>query len=241
MSKFFDKEEQEAEVEQTEQEEQEEQKISLGDQEFTSDELQELVGKAKKVSEFEEKQGQPWEEVTKSWGQRGERIGELKKEVEELRALKEQEEKPKEQLDQEAIEKQIRQEAQKYGLVFKDELKDEASRIFTQLREGEKMMSRVKKVIRTNANQGYPKTTEKDLLEYMKDPNNPADPEKAYKLMFEDEIEKVRNKKLDSIRKPGMQTETKSTAGGKTYVPPKVSKENLTQTLRDHFRQGGEG
>ena len=38
----------------------------------------------------------------------------------------------------------------------------------------------------------------------------------------------------------GMKTEEKSTAGGKEFKPQKITKETLTQTLRDHFKGGGE-
>lgn len=220
--------------------EQEQDTIALGDEEFTTEELEELVGKAKALTEFEEKQGQSWDEVTKSWGKRGERIGELKKQLEEYEKKQEEEEKPPEQLNQEQIEKQIKAEAKKYGFVLKDDFETEVQGIYNKLREGEKILNRTKRVIKDNAKKGYPKVKEEELLKYMNDPANPADPEKAYKLMFEKEIREVDEKKLGSIKKPGMQTNDKPTAGGKEFTPPKVTKENLSQVLRDHFRQGGE-
>lgn len=234
MSKFFeDKEE--------EQEETQEEKISLGEEEFTQEELEELVGKAKKVNEFEEKQGQSWEDVTKSWGQRGERIGEYKKELEELKSKVTEFEKPKEQVDQEQLEKQIKGELRKYGSVLEEDFETKVAELYNKFRSGEKVLTKVRRVIRDNSKKGYPKPTERELLEYMNDPANPADPEKAYKLMYEDEMRKIDAGKLDRLKKPGMQTESKSTAGSKDYQAPKITKENLSSVLKDHFRSGGEG
>ena len=74
----------------------------------------------------------------------------------------------------------------------------------------------------------------------MNDPNNPADPEKAYKLMFEKEIDEINAKKIDSIKPKGMYTEEKSTAGSKEFKPRQITKETLKSALQDHFRGGGE-
>ena len=59
--------------------------------------------------------------------------------------------------------------------------------------------------------------------------------------MFEDQIREVDSGKLESIKKPGMKTGDKSTAGAKEFTPQKPTKETLSQALRDHFKAGGEG
>src|SRR3990170_1611613 len=117
MADSFFKEDKEDKGEQEEQE-----KIVLGVDEFTQEELETLVGKAKKVTEFEEKQGQSWEDVTRSWGKRGERIGEYKKAEEELKARLEKLENPptKEVVDQEKVKEQVLAEAKSLGIITKE-------------------------------------------------------------------------------------------------------------------------
>lgn len=235
-------------AEETKEEQQEEvQAIKLGDQEFTTDELEELVGKARSVGEFEEKQGQPWDEVVKSWGKRGERIGELKSKLEEYEKSREEEEKAQtrqkleqgQELSPEEQAKVIREELQKHlnelGYVRKEEAQD----LFRGLREGEKLLSRTKKIIRTMKDEGYPEVGEEDLLKYMADPANPKDPEKAYKLMFEEEIEKVKEGKIQSMKKKGMTTQESSTAGdNKRPKEKKITDENLDKILSEHLGRG---
>ena len=90
----------------------EEEKIKLGEQEFSEDELQDLIGAGKKLKEIEEKQGQPVEDILTSWGRRGETIGELKKKAEEADKLREEIEllknpPAKEVIDQENLKKEV--------------------------------------------------------------------------------------------------------------------------------------
>lgn len=235
MAKFFEEDKKEEE-ENGSQEESE--KITIGEAEFTQEELEELVGKAKKISEFEEKQGQTWDEVAKSWGQRGERIGEYKKKLEEYEKLIENQSKPQEVVDEEKVKAQVIAEAQKFGLVTREELDKQLSESYQRLRSGEKTLAKVKRVIKTAKRSGYPAISEEDLLEYMRDPNNPADPENAYKLKFMKEIREVDEGKLNSIKKRGIMTESKSTAGSKEFTPPKITKENLNQLIRDKLAEG---
>ena len=185
MSKFFEDKEENKEETQEEQE-----KIALGEEEFTSEELQELVGKAKAVKEFEEKQGQTWDEVTKSWGKRGERIGELKKQLEEYEKKKEEANKPEEQVNAEQVEAQIKAEAKKYGFVLKDDFEQEVTSLYNKLRGGERVFAKVNKTIKENVKKGYPKTDAESLLKYMNDPNNPADPGKHTNWWFKKKKEK---------------------------------------------------
>ena len=237
--KFFEEEKEEKQPEP--------EKIKVGETDFTKEELEGLVGKAKKIDEFEKKQGQSWEEVATSWGKRGERLGAWKKatgakDPSEFEKLRESEkEKPKEQVDEEKLRQEIRAQAQKFGLLTREEAAEMFEKYYTQQRGGERIYSKVSSVLLRAKRDGNPVTTPDKLLEFMADPNNPKDPTKAYKLMFEKELDEIKLKKLESIKKPGMFTETKSTAGGKEFTPPKVTKENLKSVLKQHFQGGGEG
>jgi hypothetical protein len=235
MTFFEDKENKKEETEEQENNQEEAQKIKLGESEFTTEELEQLVGKAKKIGDFEAKQGQEWEEVVESWGKRGERIGELKKKVKEL----EETTKPQvEPTDREKLKEQVIAEAREFGLLTKEEAEKMFEQVYETRRSGERMLSSVKRAIRDGKRQGWPTVTEEKLLKFMADPSNPKDPSKAYKLMFEKEIDELKEKKLASIKKTPMYTDEKSTAGGKEYKPPKVTKENLGAVLREHFQRG---
>lgn len=228
--KFFNegKEEEESETEPS--------KIKLGETEFTEDELTDLVGKAKKIKEFEEKQGQSWDEVAKSWGKRGERIGTLKKELEEVKSKLDSIPKTEEQLTKEERETKIRQELNRFGVVTKEELEN----YYKEQRGKERVVSRTNKVIRQAKRDGYPETTPEQLIKFMADPANPNNPEVAYKIMFEKEIDRIKSEKLESLRKKGMTTTTKNNAGAKDFTPQKITKENLRSTLKEHFSQNRE-
>ena len=226
-------------------EEQEIEKIKVGDTEFTAEELQELVGAGKKLTEIEKKQGQPIDEILTSWGKRGERLGEWKKTAgaktpqEFLKAKEAEKEKPKEVVDREKLKAQVLAEAREFGLATQEGVEKVIESKVNQILAGRDVMRKVVNTLTKAKKAGYPQATPNKLLEFMQDRNNPADPEKAYKLMFEKEIEDVKAKKLESIKPKGMVTQAQSTAGGKEFKPQKVTKENLREAFREVLSREG--
>lgn len=228
---FFNKEEEQEEIE----------KIKVGENEFTTEELQGLVGKAQSLNEFEKKQGQSWDEVVKSWGQRGERIGEYKSENEklqrELEAFKNPPEEPtKEEVDQEKLKRQVIDEANKYGLMTQEQFDRKFDEYYQQRKAGEKMLNDVDNVINKAKTDGLPETTTEQLLEYMADPANPKDAQKAYNLMFEKELDEIKQKKLMSIKRDEFVTETSGNAGAKEPAPRVAKNANeLNASILEHL------
>lgn len=226
--KFFKEEEQEEEIE----------KIKVGETEFAPEELEELVGKAQSIGDFEKKQGQTWEDVTKSWGKRGERIGEYKKQIEEYEEKIKSLENPPEQeeVDKEKIKAKVIAEANEFGLLTRDEAKKMFEDYYQQSRSGEKILAKVNKVLRKAKKDGNPTTEPEKLLEFMRDPANPADPAKAYKMMFEDELDEIKQRKLQSMKKEEFVTQKGSTAGAKKPIEktPK-SRDELKAALIEHL------
>lgn len=228
-------------------ENQEPEKIKLGETEFTQEELQELVGAGKKLREIETKQGQPVDEILKSWGKRGERLGEWKKVTgakkpdEFLKKVEEEKSKTPEDLDREQIKQKVLQEAREFGLLTRDELSKAGfmtKEDFEKIRKAEKTLSQVKKTIRSNSKKGYPETTPEKLLEFMADPNNPADPKVAYEVMFKDEIRQKDMEKLQSIKGKPIYTDKGSTAGSKEFSPEKPKDlEGLRKAMEVHMAQ----
>jgi hypothetical protein len=225
---------------------QEPEKVKVGETEFSSDELQELIGAGKKLKEIEEKQGQPVDEILTSWGKRGELLGKYKsltgtKSVSELeeRLAKEKELKDnpptEDQKSQEELERQVRAELEKYGVVTEDKLskmgvltKEE----YENIEAGKRMLRDVKKVIREAKDDGKPETTPEELLKFMRDPANPKDPRNAYDIMFKKQLEDWKQGRIEQVKKPAMATITQSTAGAKQpefKVPS--NKEDLRKSL----------
>ena len=60
-------------------------------------------------------------------------------------------------------------------------------------------------------------------------------PEKAYKDMFETELDQWKEKQLRKITPNGIRTESSSTAGSKEPEPVVVTTQNLKTLLREHF------
>ena len=216
-------------------------KIKVGESEFTTDELQGFVESGKKLKDIETKQGQPVEKILESWGKRGERLGEWKKATgaekpEEFLKVKEAElNKPQEEVDKEKVKQQIIAEAKEVGLITKDEAVEMMKQVYQENRSGEKMFSSVNKVLKKAEADGKPICTAEELLEFMANPDNPKDPEKAYKLKYEKEIDEWKVEQLNKMKKPGIVTETKTTAGGKEFTAKAPTSENLTDVLKEHF------
>lgn len=199
---------------------QEVEKVKVGDIELSPEELQDLVGRGQKLKELEEKQGQPVENIISDWGKRGELLGQEKKAREEALAELDKYKNPptKEQVDQETIRKQVLEELKGYGIPTIDEVKQAVNDIYQTNRAGERMLAQVKRVAREAVADGKPEVTPEALLEFMADPSNPKDPEKAYKVMFDKELEEWKLGQINKAKGQTMTTVTKSTAGAKTFT-----------------------
>ena len=228
MSDFFKKEDEKAE---------EISKVKVGEAEFTPAELEDLIGAGRKLKDLEDKQGQPVEDILKSWGRRGEEIGNYKKQLEEKdkELVEFKRPKPGEELTEEQQREAIIAEAKKFGLLTRDEASDLVDKYYNERRSGEKMLSRTQKVIRQAAKDGRPEVSVENLLSYMADPDNPKNPQNAYDLMFKKELKDWEAKQLETIKNKGMVTETKVPAD-KTPEPKKIyGQDALKEALSEHF------
>lgn len=227
----------------TDDQKEEAEKIKLGDQEFSADELSDLIGAGKKLKDLEEKQGQPIEDVLSSWGKRGEVIGDQKKRLEEAERELERLKNPpaKEVIDQENVKKEVLNELKDFGVMTKDEVQEMINNIYRTNRDGERLLAQVKRVSREAKADGKPAVEPEKLLEFMADPNNPKDPEKAYKIMFEPELEEWKKGRINQAKKPSMITIDKSSAGAKTFEPKNIgNKDELRSALTSiMYGEGG--
>lgn len=220
-----------------------EEKIKVGEVEYSRQELDDLTGAGRRLKDLEEKQGQPVDDILKSWGRRGEEIGNYKKQVEELNKKVEElirsPRKEGEPLTEAEIEAQIKADAKKYGLLTSEEAREVATRIYNENRAGERMLSKTNKVLRQAREAGKPVVETEKLLEFMSNPDNPKDPQNAYDIMFKKELKDWERGQVDKLKNKGMDTETHVTSDKKPDEKPIVGQDALKTALREHFANFG--
>lgn len=210
-------------------------KIKVGDDEFTQDELKELVGLGKIGKEAEEKfdtkLDKVWPEFTKS-----------RQELKELREAATQREEAEtrtklaegKELTPEQQKRVAQEEARKLDIM----LTSDFDKMYAQRRAGERMTEATEDAV-IGAGEKYGiKTTVKDVLEHMAKPESPKVPEKAIKDMFELQIDKWKETELGKKKGAGLVTEETSAAGGKEPDPVKFTRENVLQATREALGQG---
>lgn len=224
-------------------------KVKLGDTEFTSQELEDLVGAGRKLKEIEEKQGQPVDDILRSWGRRGEVLGKYKKLTntetpDELEAsfrkpAQVQAQEPVGTVDEEAVKRQVISEAKKFGLLTKEEAQELFNQTYQQNRAGEKLLNKTARILREAKSEGKPSVELDKFLEFMADPANPKDPQKAYKIMFEKELDEWKEKNLSTLRKPGMVTDTAQPSIKTPQSNRPQSADALKTALQEALTRGG--
>ena len=221
------------------------QSVKVGEKEYAQDELSQLVGLGETAREYETKWNRKVSEFYPDYTQKSQRLAELEKQdgerkvQEEAANQKELEEKAKaDQLTPEEARKLALQQAHDLGIVTKDDFSVEVNKAVANALAAKDLLGDIDSVITEAGEAGKPKTTPADLLKYM-DENGVRNPEKAYKLMFEPEIDKWKEEQLAKIRPDGMETQGASTAGGKeppAAVP--LTKETLTQAIHESLTRG---
>ena len=212
--------------------------MEIEGEQYTKEELSKLIGLGKIGKEAEEKYhtkiDRVWPEYTKS----RQELEAIKKENEEIKKTQEEikktqvvEKEEREPLSQEEIVKQALAEADRLGLIHKGNIRQ----YYFEIRNAERLIDDAQEVISQFKEDGLPETTVDALLKHMEE-TGIKNPQKAYKDMFEEQIDKVKEQKILSLKKQAPYTEKKSGEGG---IPPKMiipTKDNLGQMLEDHFR-----
>jgi len=208
-------------------------KIKLGDEEFTQDELNSLVGLGKIAREAEEKYNVKVEGIWPKFQQTINENVEFRKKQEEDVKVKDQEDlTTKAQTNQELTEEeQLRLASIKLrelGFVSRDDVLKEVQNVLA----GKELLGKVDNLVEEQAKAGFPKTTSEDLLTYMNE-TGVKDPQAAYKLKFEKEIEAVKEGKLGSIKKDTFVTEESAGAGIKNPQAKPITRHNLNEALSE--------
>ncbi len=233
MAGFFEDKKEEEEAEQPEVE-----KLKVGDKEYTQEELSQLVGLGEIAREaetkFNTKIDRVWPEYTKS----NQEVKRLQAELEEARKPK----APEMPLnDQQAI-KEAREAAKKIGIVTSEDFDNYMDQSFRKfyLREQEArdLLSGMKEMEgKYNGLDGRPKFDTDNILAFM-DQNGIRNPEAAYKLMHESEIDKWKEEQLSKAKGKGYPTELAS--GMTTRKPSDVrpNRDNLEALISEALGQG---
>jgi len=213
-------------------------KVSVGGKEYSSQELESLVGLGQIAKEVETSQntkiGNLYPEFTRS-------RQELKSVREELEALKAQaEQRTKLPENEEQAIKEARDAAKKLGLVSVDDFKEVLGKhyrdFYVQERAAEKLLDDVMGLQgEVDGSDGRPAFVAEDILEYMRD-TGVKSPKAAYSLKFEGELLKWKEQQLTKAKKPGMAT-METMPGVKQPAEVKITKDNIHQLVSEALNE----
>lgn len=217
MADFFEKlEEEKIESEKPE-------KIKVGEKEFTQEELSKLVNLGEIGREAEEKYNVKLDKV---WPNLQATINEKKTLEQEIENLKQAKAATKveegAELSPEEIKVQAIKEAKNLGLLT---VEDVDSYIDRRLEAREIREDTQAVIVEAEDKYGI-KTDEETLLNHMVE-TGIRNPEKAFKDLYEEKIDAWKAKQLESIKKPGMVTDSTSTAGTKEIKSEPITKDNF--------------
>lgn len=218
---LFDKPEEKVETPQ--EPESEVEKVKVGEQEFTQDELTTLIEKGKFAREIEEKQNIKLDKVWPGHQELSNKVKAYEQEIENLKqaktATKVEEGVALTEAEQIA---QAKAEAKRLGIVTVDDVDSYVERKL----EAREIRQDTQAVVESFGEKYGIKTDEGTLLNHMVE-TGIRNPEKAAKDLYEDKIDAWKEKQIESVKKPGMVTDTTSSAGAKQPQVEAVTKDNF--------------
>jgi hypothetical protein len=221
MAEFFDKTPVEPVVEPTEPTAPE--KIKLGEEEYTQEQLSELVGLGKIGKEFSEKWDRPIEKMWPAFNEEHKELLDLRERVKQPVAPV----APTPDVSQEDIKAQALAQAKELGLVTVDNIND-----YIESRIGAHRLLDDVEYLKETANvDGKPVPDEDALLNYMAR-EGIRNPNTAYELLYKKELGDWEKQQVETIKQPGFTTQEPQ-GGPKT--PPETTpttRDNLSERIR---------
>lgn len=234
MADFFEKdtEEQKPVVEQ------QPEKIKLGEEEFSQEELSQLVGLGKSYKEIESKYNTKLDRVWPEFGKSQNRVKELEAELENMKKASQM---PKD-LDENAV-REAKEAARKIGLVTDEQFTEFMGKNFRQFYQQERAAERLLDDCKDfegefDGKDGRPAFKTEEILEYMRD-TGIKNPELAYKTKFESQLDSWKESQLAKAKRPGLTTVTE-TQGFKEPKQVKITTNNLQDLIREQLEGGSE-
>jgi len=209
-------------------------KIKVGGEEFTQEELQNLVGLGKLGREAEEKFNTKLDKV---WPEYTKTTQELKAEKEKNQRLESERLSQKtsagEQLTDEEVARQAREQARKIGLALSEDVETKVTQKVMEVLEARDLLNNCKDFeSELNGKDGRPAFKTQEVLKHM-DETGIKNPEKAYKDLYEKELDAWKEQQIKKAKPSGLVTEGASAAGGKEPREVKPTRDNLDQLVRD--------
>lgn len=202
--------------------------VKIGDKEYTPEQVESLVKLGEIGQELEGKWNTPIDKLMPSYTKTTQENVEMRKKIEELESSrsKEIEEKPNDQLSPEELKEKARVEARNLGIVLDEDVNEKV----LQILEARDMVRSTERLLEQAKADGNPTTSVDEVFKYMQE-TGVKSPDKAYKLMFEDELDKIKEQKLASLKPKGFTTMDGQGAAEKMPERKKVTRDTLSNAL----------
>lgn len=207
--------------------------IKVGDNEYAQEDLESLITMGKLGREVEEKQNTSLDKVYSAYSKT---TNELKALRDEYEGFKNAAPAPINTEDEDSV-RQAKEAAKKLGLVTNDDFESYLDKSFRSKYQQERAAERLLESASSlenkyNGQDGRPKFSTDSILEYMRD-TGINDPEKAYKLQYENELDKWKEGQLEKSKKTGFYTEEGTGATTKTPKDIKVTGDNISRLMAE--------
>lgn len=207
----------------------EEERIKVGDREYSQEELSRLVGLGSTAQELESKWNTKIDSLMPSYTKATQQLKEYEEQLEALK--RDQEAKRSATPDEMAEARKLLKE--QFNVMTKDEFETAFRSRYDVEKAAEKLNVELDKLAKDiDGKDGRPPFKQEDVLRFMAD-NNLKDPNIAYKIKFERELDAWKEKQIQSVKKPGLITEKTSGAGSKSPDPVVPNRANLVELLKE--------
>jgi len=229
MGDFFDEKKDET-VEELE-------KIKVGEKEYSQDELSSLVGLGETAHELETKWNTKIDSLYPDYTRSRQELKTLREEKEAWTKAQEQ----KQVIPEDEQLRQARLAAKKVGIVTSDDFDSLLDKSFeakyARQRAAEKLIEQAEDLEgKYNGQDGRPKFDKQDIFGFMQQ-NGISNPEVAYKIKFENELDGWKESQLKGAKRTGFSS-INAAGGSKVPKEVKVTKDNLDALVAESLGGG---
>lgn len=214
--------------------------FKFGEEEYTREQLEELVGFGKLAKEAETRYNTKIDRVYPEFTKKSQQVKEYEEKMSEYEEKIKGYESRFNQPTNEGDEiRQAKEAAKKLGLLTREDIeelglvtRDKFGTQYNEIRKAERLLDDMTKYSgETNGSDGRPKFDIDEILNYMQE-TGIQDYKAAYKIKYDDELSNWKEKQLSKARKPGLYTEESSTYGDKMPREEKITRESLHDSIR---------
>ena len=217
------------------------QNYKFGEEEYTKEQLEELVSFGKLAKEAEERYNTKIDRVYPEFTKKTQQIKEYEQKLQDYEnKFKEFETKNTQPVYQDDEQVRLAKEAaKKIGLLTKEDIeelglitKDRFNQEYNSVRQAEKLLDEMTKYAKDlDGSDGRPKFDIDEILEYMNE-SGINDFKVAYKIKYDDQLTLWKDKEINKSKKPGLYTQDISTFADKSPRESKTTKDNLSDSIR---------